>query len=77
MAVDVTSGSELTLGKPYVLFKAPWTGSSPIQGYDITPDGERFIFRTQVESDLEIQSVRQLRVVLNWFEELRRLAPPN
>jgi len=77
MVVDVTSGSELTLGIPYILFEAPWTAASPLRGYDITPDGERFIFSTLLEGDLESRPIRQLRVVLNWFEELKRLAPPN
>ena len=39
--------------------------------YDVFPDGEHFVvFVGEPESN-----PRQLRVVLNWFEELKRLAP--
>ena len=37
--------------------------------YDVHPDGERFLFiRPERRSD-------QLHVVLNWFDELKRVAP--
>ena len=40
--------------------------------YDVTPDGKNFIVITEAERPLEL---KQLIVVQNWFEELRRLAP--
>jgi hypothetical protein len=38
--------------------------------YDVTADGERFLMLRQVEGS-EVPIV----VVLNWFEELKRLVP--
>jgi hypothetical protein len=37
----------------------------------VVPDGKRFLF---VENAARPE-VRELRVVLNWFEELKRLVP--
>ena len=56
----------LRVGGPRVLFEGKW-GS-----FMITPDARRFLTvanRTTEEGPLE------LRVILNWFEELERLAP--
>ncbi len=41
--------------------------------YDISPDGQRFLMIKAVEGS---QS-GQINVVLNWFEELKRLVPTN
>ena len=39
--------------------------------YAVFPDGKRLLF---VENAVQPE-VRELRVVLNWFEELKRLVP--
>ncbi len=76
MVVEVDTGPELTLGNPRTLTEVPATHvGGPLRGYDITPDGDRFIFATEVESEPGAPPVRRLQVVLNWFEELNRLAP--
>ncbi len=41
--------------------------------YDVTPDGQRFVM---VESAVESDPT-EVVVVLNWFEELKRLVPTN
>ena len=42
-----------------------------IDNFDVSPDGLRFVIsRFPVES-----AAREIHVVLNWFEELKRLAP--
>ena len=51
-----------------------------IRKYDITPDGKHFVmlFAPQTTgSTTEVVPVepQEIRVVLNWFEELKRLAP--
>ncbi len=38
--------------------------------YDVNPDGQRFVMVKQAET-----SATQINVVLNWFEELKRLVP--
>jgi len=40
--------------------------------YDITSDGRRILIITE---DLDVPELKQLIVVQNWFEELKRLAP--
>ncbi len=42
--------------------------------YDVTADGKRFLVLLPQESD---QAPAQLNVVLNWFDELKRLVPTN
>ena len=71
LVVDVELGESFSAGQPRVLFEepyalAPWTN----QFYDVTPDGERFVM-TRVP---EASKPREIRVVLNWFAELARLA---
>ena len=39
--------------------------------YDVSPDGERFVMLQGVEGTRG----SQISVVLNWFEELKRLVP--
>jgi hypothetical protein len=42
--------------------------------YDIHPDGKRFIM-VSAHKDAAATPREQINIVLNWFEELRRLAP--
>jgi hypothetical protein len=44
---------------------------TPGRSYDVSPDGNRFLILKQGPG--ASQSIRQLEVVLNWPEELRRL----
>jgi hypothetical protein len=40
--------------------------------FDIAPDGKSFVM---IKADEEWGRATEVRVVLNWFEELKRLAP--
>ncbi len=67
----------LNAGSPRVLFEGSYAShANPpgIQYYDISPDGNRFLMMR--EGDLPATQA-QIRIVLNWFEELRRLVPTN
>jgi Tol biopolymer transport system component len=77
MVVEATGGTELYPGKPHTLFVVPPRPGGPLRNYDITPDGTRFIFMTDVEPAPNSQPVRQLQIVFNWFEELECLVPTN
>ncbi len=46
----------------------------PSEGYDLAPDGQRFVM-TANPPQPEQQPVTSIHVVLNWLEELKRLAP--
>ena len=71
MVVDVTTSRDLTLSQPRVLFEQRYAFGSAqtIPNYDVSQDGQRFVM---VKDDA---SSGRLNIVLNWFEELKRLAP--
>jgi len=75
MAVSVQTEPTFRAGRPEVLFEGSYVMSSDLPGYqyyDISPDGQRFLMIKAVEG-----STGQINVILNWFEELKRLAPSN
>jgi len=75
MAVSVETEPAFVASRPTALFEGSYRGvnSQPrgYQYYDISPDGQRFLMVKLGEDTSRIQ------VVLNWFEELKRLVPTN
>jgi len=67
MAVAIESKPAFKVGKPRLLFDGPYEPE-----YDVAPDGEKFVMIKVGEKE---SMPRQLNVVLNWFEELKRLVP--
>ena len=69
MAVDVaTAGAAFRVtGSPRVLFE------KASLGYDVAPNGQRFLMLKPRE--LSQNRAPEFHVILNWFEELRRLVP--
>lgn len=51
-------------------------GPTTSRTYDIAPDGKRFLMITGGDGE-RATSPSDLIVVQNWFEELKRLAPPS
>ncbi len=77
MVVSIqTQGQTLLAGSPRVLFEGQYVSHSTPAGlaYYDTADGKRFLMLKE-ENLLETQG--QINVVLNWFEELKRLVPTN
>jgi Tol biopolymer transport system component len=73
VAVDTRSGFQA--GTPKTLFNGVLNlRSNSGISYDVDPKSNRFLMLRQKEED---SSAAQVRIVLNWFEELRRLAPLN
>ena len=74
MVVDITTEPTFRAGNPRLLFEGFYQGG--IGGnrafYDVTPDGQRFLMVKAGEQETEAM---QINVVLNWFEELKRLVP--
>ena len=82
MAVAVTpDGALLRLGKPAPLFDLRATGPTGVieqysgsgnggTGYDVLPDGRFLMVRGP-----DPTSTREIVVVQNWFEEVKRLVP--
>ena len=73
MAVAIEIEPELSVGTPRLLFEKRFLHGPPWarRNYDISPDGQRFLM-IQREQDLV---PTEIIVVLNWFEELKRLVP--
>jgi serine/threonine-protein kinase len=75
MAVDIETGDGFRAGTPKVLFEGRYLGGpvgmQPAIGYDVSPDGKRFLM-IKAESE---PNAGQLEVVENWFGELRRQVP--
>jgi Tol biopolymer transport system component len=71
MGVAFQGEPSLKVGKPRTVVEGTFlfvSGHDYLGGYDISPDGRRFLAVTGGEPKTMI-------VVLNWFEELRRKAP--
>jgi Tol biopolymer transport system component len=73
MVVLVQTDPTFRAGRPEILFEGRYVTSRVMRSipyYDISPDGQRFLMIKAVEG-----STGQINVVLNWFEELKRLVP--
>ena len=75
IVVAVETEASFQAERPRILFEGSYvynfTGMT--SNYDITPDGQRFVM---VQATQE-SAPAQIQVILNWFEELKRLAPAN
>ena len=74
-AMGIQTEPTLDWQDPEVLFEFP----APLMQalfvtYDVTPDGQRFVFVQLLEGE-GVDRSQQIRVVLNWFEELKERVP--
>jgi dipeptidyl aminopeptidase/acylaminoacyl peptidase len=74
MSVPVKAGAVFVRDPPHVLFESDFVTNSDlgIAAYDVSPDGQRFYL---VQEDSKKDRQAKLNLVLNWSEELKRLAP--
>jgi len=74
MVTAVETQPVFAASKPELLFEAHYeTGLSSFErDYDVSPDGQRFLM---IKGSEQESAATQLNVVLNWSDELRRLAP--
>ncbi len=68
IAVDVETRPRFRVRNQEVLFEGPYALWPYHSNYDVHPDGQRFVMIKPYEGDPP-----RLVVVLNWFDELRRL----
>ena len=69
IAAPVQLSPVFTIGKPRVLFEGKWAANAITNAnYDVSADGQRFLM-VEVE---ESATAPELKVVVNWFEELTR-----
>jgi Tol biopolymer transport system component len=70
-ATSVTLSGVFTSGPVRRLFSGPYSFDEVAVNYDAAPDGQHFLVpRSRIDS-----APRQLELVLNWFDEVNRLAP--
>jgi Tol biopolymer transport system component len=77
MSVGVTTQPTFSASTPRIVADIPpaLMGRLTNGVYDVSPDGQRFLF---VKANVESGPPDEVRVVLNWTEELKQLAPtPN
>ncbi len=70
MVVGFKTETTFTAGSPVVLFTGRYQTSETGVNYDISPDGQRFLMIKEGGA-----GQAQIHVILNWFEELKRLVP--
>ena len=74
MAVAVDTEPTFRPGRPSLLFEGEYALHPPgFTNHDISPDGRQFL----MIKDDRVSEQAQINVVLNWFEELKRLVPTN
>jgi len=71
MFVSISTEPEFKAGTPQVVFEGPY-GNVSGMSYDVAPDGQRFLV---LQPQYDDSQVRELHIVTNWFEELKRLVP--
>ncbi len=57
---------------PTLLFEQSYLSNDNVSNYDVSPDGQRFVMVKEGDQESEPP---QINVILNWFEELKRLVP--
>jgi hypothetical protein len=62
---------EFKADTPKMIFKGPYINVGGFS-YDVAPNGNRFLV---LKPQYDDSKVRELHVVTNWFEELKRLVP--
>ena len=73
MVADVQTQPEFKVGPLRELFDMTFDrGSVPLRNYDVTRDGQTFVFMTETSGRVW----KQVDVVLDWAKDLARLAPP-
>ncbi|MBI3049747.1 MAG: serine/threonine-protein kinase [Acidobacteria bacterium] len=76
MAVPIQPGPTFVFGNPQVIVDGPYLAPEPGRTYDVSPDGKRFLMIKESGVD-QGSAPREIVVVLNWTEELKRLVPVN
>jgi hypothetical protein len=75
MAVDVTTAGRFRAEKPRLWAEGRVALRGPARMFDLHPDGNRVILAPSPSPrDIDAMRVEKMVLVLNFFEELRRVA---
>ena len=74
MKAAVTTKPRFRAGQPTALLAGGYAEGNYVwsPNFDIAPDGKSFVM---IKADEEWGKATEVRVVFNWFEELKRLVP--
>jgi serine/threonine-protein kinase len=70
MVSSVATQPTFSSGRPRVLFEGSFQLGGAVNGYDLTPDGRKFLM---LRDDSPHRGLTEYKVVLNWFQELKKL----
>lgn len=73
LVVEVADEPDFSASRPEVLFGGQYStdGSPRARSYDVSRDGQRFLMVQEEQASASMD----IHVVVNWSEELKRLAP--
>ena len=74
MVVPVQLKPTFTAGTPRMLFEGRYGMTAGIRGYDVAPNGRRFLMVQQ--KDRPATRVADMVIVQNWIEELKQNVRP-
>ena len=70
MVAGVVAQPTFSFGRPRVLFEGSFQLGGAVNDYDLTPDGREFLM---LRDDSPHRGLTEYKVVLNWFQELKKL----
>jgi hypothetical protein len=70
MAASAVTQRIFSPGRPRVLFEASFQLGGAVNDYDLTLDGREFLM---LRDDSPHRGLTEYKVVLNWFQELKKL----
>jgi hypothetical protein len=70
MVASVVTQPIFSSGRPRVLFEGSFELGGAVNDYDLTPDGREFLM---LRDDSPHRGLTEYKVVLNWFQELKKL----
>jgi serine/threonine-protein kinase len=73
MAVDADTSKGVVVGTPHMLFTGSYAHTTPVRGYDVSPNGDRF-FMTKLVIPVE-PPITTMNLVVNWLDELKARVP--
>jgi Tol biopolymer transport system component len=76
VAVRQDGTEEFKFSKPAPLFTVDMPAFDGVdRGWDVTPDGERFLFVPSVRGAAELDTRLELTLIHDWADELKRVVP--
>jgi serine/threonine protein kinase len=77
VVVSINTKTSFSIGNPVPVIAGglPTVLSIGSRSYDITPDGAAFLTVTTASGSQRSSETREIQIVLNWQEELKRLVP--